>query len=122
MKGFGEGGFGGYTVDTRDAMKPRNASDAFALLTGLGFTAASGIAPYLGMTQSGKLDLGNLAPTFDTGANDIPGLSGVIGDYAGQISQQLDAIVQAVREGKNITVTVESDEGPASMIMQKSGR
>lgn len=121
VKGFGEGGFGGYTVDTRDAMKPRNASDAFALLTGLGFTAASGIAPYLGMAQSGNWDLGNMAPTIDTGSNDIPGVSGVINDVAGQISQQLDAIVQAVREGKNITVTVESDEGPANMILTKTG-
>ncbi|WP_207842610.1 phage tail tape measure protein [Williamsia soli] len=121
VKGFGEGGFGGYTVDTRDAMKPRNASDAFALLTGLGFTAASGIAPYLGMAQSGNWDLGNMAPTIDTGSNDIPGVSGVISDIAGQISQQLDAIVQAVREGKNITVTVESDEGPANMILTKTG-
>ena len=122
VKGFGEGGFGGYTVDTRDAMKPKNLNDALALLSGVGFMAASGIAPLVSMGASGKWDLGNLAPTFDSGANDIPGLSGLVGEYASQISQQLDQIVQAVREGKNITVTVESDEGPAGMILQKSGQ
>ncbi|GAA3963105.1 hypothetical protein [Gordonia caeni] len=110
-------GFGGYADDTRDHMKPKSWRDALHLGVGAGFTGASLVAPYVAMAQSGQIDLGNLAPTIDTGSNSIDGVSQFVGDYAGQISNQLGAILAAIQKGERITVVVESDKSPSAAAM-----
>lgn len=110
-------GFGGYADDTRDHMKPKNWRDYAHLAVGAGFTGASLVAPYVAMAQSGQIDLGNLAPTIDTGSNSVDGLPQFVGDYASQITDQLGAILVAIQKGERITVVVESDKSPSAAAM-----
>lgn len=119
LKEFGTGGFGGYTVDTRDSMAPKNLYDVLALGAGGAATLASVVAPYLGMGASGQVNLGDIMPTVDTGNNSYPG-SEQLKAGADAISKQLEEILKALREGKNIHVSVANDNGPASMVMTRS--
>lgn len=115
-------GFGGYADDTSDYMKPKNWRDAIALATGAGFTAASVAGPYIGMLQSGQVDLGSLAPTADTGSNDIPAIGEMVGDYAGQISSQLAEIAQLLAKGERVHITIESDDNSAANMVAMAAK
>jgi TP901 family phage tail tape measure protein len=109
---FADGGFGGYNEPkARDYMRPTNLMEAAALASGLGFTAASGIGGFLSMAQSGQVDLSQLMPQFDTGSNDIPGLSeAVIG--------RLDQLVELLSKGGLLTADVNVDTSNGNIGLQ----
>ena len=133
VQAFADGGttgFGGYTGDTEDSMKPKNFYDWAALAAGVGFTAASVVEPYLGMASSKQITLGDLAPTVDTSANSIPGLTAVVQQWADGIQKELEEQRRVLEEQKQLlgqirdketNVTVNSDSGPAAMLMGSRG-
>lgn len=114
---FAGGGFGGYNEPKpRDYMRPTNLMEAAALASGLGFTAASGVGGFLSMAQSGQVDLSQLMPQFDTGSNDIPGLSeAVIG--------RLDQLVEILSKGGLLTadVNVDTSNGSVALDLMSTG-
>nr|WP_314143369.1 phage tail tape measure protein [uncultured Rhodococcus sp.] len=108
---FADGGFGGYNdPKPRDYMRPTNLMEAASLAAGLGFTAASGVGGFLSMAQSGQVDLSQLMPQFDTGSNDIPGLSeAVIG--------RLDQLVEILSKGGLVTLDANFDTSNGSVAL-----
>lgn len=124
VPGFAAGGFGGYTKDTSDYMAPKSLYDLAALGVGAGFTAYNAIQPYVAMAQSGRIDLGNLSPIIDTGANDLPGIAGAVSEavsaYLPQITQLLQAILQ--RTPVEVNVDVDSGTGAAGIQLTKIGQ
>ncbi|MDV6231931.1 hypothetical protein [Rhodococcus cercidiphylli] len=108
---FADGGFGGYNEPkARDYMRPTNLMEAASLAAGLGFTAASGVGGFLSMAQSGQVDLSQLMPQFDTGSNDIPGLSeAVIG--------RLDQLVEILSKGGLVTLDANFDTSNGSVAL-----
>lgn len=114
----GTTGFGGYADDNSDYMKPTSLQDWVHLGIGGTSMVASGIAPLISMAASGKVDLGSALPSFSTDGNDPSGglASTVVSDFASQISQQLADLIRAVKEGKDIHVTVDSGSGAADMV------
>ncbi|QTJ64971.1 hypothetical protein HYG77_04735 [Rhodococcus sp. ZPP] len=116
---YSGGGFGDYSgPDTEDYMKPKNLYDAAALATGIGFTAVSGASNIIGMAQSGKWDLSKMVPSFDTGNNDIPGLSQAFD----QMTQQLEEITETLQKGGMIQVDIDVDSnGVPTVSFTKAG-
>ena len=114
----GTTGFGGYADDNSDYMKPTSLQDWVHLGIGGASMVASGIAPLISMAASGKVDLGSALPSFSTDGNDPSGglASTVVSDFASQISQQLADLIRAVKEGKDIHVTVDNGSGAADMV------
>jgi len=120
VPGFAAGGvgFGGYTKDNSDYMAPKGLYDVVALGAGLGFTAYNAIAPYVAMAQSGRVDLGNLSPIIDTGANDLPGVASAIGEALQAQMEQVTAILQAILNRTPVEVNVEVDSGTGAAGIQ----
>ena len=116
-------GFGGYSDDTTDAMKPKNWYDWAALTAGVGFAAASVVTPYVNMATSGQVDLGSIMPTVNTSANSIDGVAQAIGQGVGNIEETLLKMLEALRDGKNIQVTVNQSDpnSGAGMILSAAG-
>ncbi|QYC54575.1 tail length tape measure protein [Gordonia phage Agueybana] len=112
----GTAGFGGYSADDRDYMKPASLTDWLALGVGGASSVASMVAPYAQMALSGQVDLGNALPQLNTGANDPSGgfATSVMSDFASQISQQLNELIRAVKEGQDVHVTVQNDQSPSA--------
>lgn len=113
--GYADGGtvgFGGYTHDTSDVMAPKNWRDWMGLATGAGFMAYNLAEPYVNAAVTGKVDLGNITPQLNTGTTDTGMVTGLVSNVAGQISQQLDDLIWAVKEGKNITVKIDGARDP----------
>ncbi|QNJ58072.1 tail length tape measure protein [Gordonia phage Bunnybear] len=112
----GTAGFGGYSVDDRDYMKPTSLTDWLALGVGGASSIASMVAPYAQMALTGQVDLGNALPQLNTGANDPSGgfATSVVSDFASQISQQLNELIRAVKEGQDVHVTVQNDQSPSA--------
>lgn len=111
---FADGGFGGYNEPkARDYMRPTNLMEAAALASGLGFTAASGIGGFLSMAQSGQVDLSQLMPQFDTGSNDVPGLS----EGFTQLVAPLEAILETLKKGGLVTADVNVDTSNGSVAL-----
>lgn len=122
LQAFASGGFGGYSDDTTDAMKPKNWYDWAALVAGGGFAVASAITPYINMAQGGQLDLGKMTPTFDTSANSIDGIAQALGKTVDEIKQQIEELTKAVREnGKTLHVVDSGNQGAAGMLQMKAG-
>lgn len=122
VKGFDQGGFGGYSVDTSDSMAPKNLYDLMALGVGAGMTAANTIAPYAQMIMSGKVDLGSLTPNVDLKANNAPLVTEYVGNMAGQLQKYLPEILWALKEGKDIRVVVNDATGPAGLSLTRKGK
>ncbi len=117
---FADGGFGGYNEPkSRDYMRPTNLMEAAALASGLGFTAASGIGGFLSMAQSGQVDLSQLMPQFDTGSNDIPGLS----EAFTQLVAPLEEILATLKKGGLVTadVNVDTNNGSVALNLLSTG-
>lgn len=117
---FADGGFGGYNEPkARDYMRPTNLMEAAALASGLGFTAASGIGGFLSMAQSGQVDLSQLMPQFDTGSNDIPGLS----EAFTQLVAPLEEILATLKKGGLVTadVNVDTNNGSVALNLLSTG-
>lgn len=115
LQAFSDGGtvgFGGYSDDNSDAMKPKNWYDWAGLAVGAGFAAYNTIDPYIQMGMSGQVDLGNATPKFSTNTTDTSYISGLVSDVGGQISQQLQELIWAVKEGKDIRISIQSDNKP----------
>lgn len=115
LPGYADGGtvgFGGYTHDTSDVMAPKNWRDWMGLATGAGFMAYNLAEPYVNAAVTGKVDLGNITPQLNTGTTDTSMVTGLVSNVAGQISQQLDDLIWAVKEGKNITVKIDGARDP----------
>ena len=112
----GTAGFGGYSADDRDYMKPTSLTDWLALGVGGASSVAGMVAPYAQMALTGQVDLGNALPQLNTGANDPSGgfATSVVSDFASQISQQLNELIRAVKEGHDINVNVENDQSPSA--------
>lgn len=111
VQAFADGGttgFAGYTGDTEDVMKPKNFYDWAALVAGGGFAVASAVTPYVNMANSGQVSLGDLAPTVDTSANSIDGISQALGASADELKEVLIAILEATRENKKVKATIDS--------------
>lgn len=106
-------GFGGYTDGTTDVMAPKNWGDWLGLATGAGFAAYNMLEPYVQMGMTGKVDLGSMTPTLKTGTTDTGMISGLVSESVGQISSQLNELIWAVKEGKNITVKIEGARAPS---------
>lgn len=122
LQAFASGGFGGYSEDTTDAMKPKNWYDWAALVAGGGFAIASAVTPYVNMATSGQIDLGNITPTFDTSANSIDGIAQALGKTVDEIKQQIEELTKAVREsGKTLHVVDSGNQGAAGMLQMKAG-
>lgn len=112
---YGDGGtvgFGGYADDDRDAMRPKNWYDWLGMAKGAAFAAYNTFDPYVQMAMSGQIDLGNSTPTISGATTDTAYVSGVVNDLGGQISQQLQELIWAVKEGKDIRVVIESENKP----------
>lgn len=117
---FADGGFGGYNEPkSRDYMRPTNLMEAASLAAGLGFTAASGIGGFLSMAQSGQVDLSQLMPQFDTGSNDIPGLS----EAFTQLVAPLEEILATLKKGGLVTadVNVDTNNGSVALNLLSTG-
>lgn len=117
---FADGGFGGYNEPkARDYMRPTNLMEAASLAAGLGFTAASGIGGFLSMAQSGQVDLSQLMPQFDTGSNDIPGLS----EGFTQLATRLEEILTTLQKGGLVTadVNVDTNNGSVALNLLSTG-
>ncbi|MCK0516972.1 phage tail tape measure protein [Williamsia sp. DF01-3] len=112
-------GFGGYSDDTTDAMKPKNWYDWAALTAGVGFAAASVVTPYVNMAMSGQVNLGSVLPTMDTSANSVDGVSAEVGKFADAVLKQLEELIQATRDGKKVH-PVDPNSG-AGMILSAAG-
>ena len=111
---FADGGFGGYNEPkSRDYMRPTNLYEAASLAAGLGFTAASGVGGFLSMAQSGQVDLSKLMPQFDTGSNDIPGLS----EAFTQLVAPLEEILATLKKGGLVTADVNVDTSNGSVAL-----
>ncbi len=111
---FADGGFGGYNEPkARDYMRPTNLMEAAALASGLGFTAASGIGGFLSMAQSGQVDLSQLMPQFDTGSNDIPGLS----EGFSALATRLEEILATLQKGGLVTLDANFDTSNGSVAL-----
>jgi hypothetical protein len=91
-------GFGGYSEETSDFMKPENFYDWAALAVGGAFTAASVAMPYVNMALGKSVNLGSILPTMDTSANSVDGVSQMVGKVADEVVKQLIEIQRAVRE------------------------
>ncbi|MBR7191918.1 phage tail tape measure protein [Gordonia sp. SCSIO 19800] len=114
---FAEGGpigagFGGYVHDDSDVMAPKNWRDWMGLATGAGFAAYNLAEPFVNAAVTGKVDLGNITPQLNTGTTDTGMVTGLLSDAAGQLSQQIDELIWAVKEGKNITVKIDGARDP----------
>ncbi|MFI7172296.1 phage tail tape measure protein [Rhodococcoides fascians] len=117
---FADGGFGGYNEPKpRDYMRPTNLMEAASLAAGLGFTAASGVGGFLSMAQSGQVDLSQLMPQFDTGSNDIPGLS----EAFTQLVAPLEEILATLKKGGLVTadVNVDTSNGSVALDLMSTG-
>lgn len=111
---FADGGFGGYNEPkARDYMRPTNLMEAASLAAGLGFTAASGVGGFLSMAQSGQVDLSQLMPQFDTGSNDIPGLS----EAFTQLVAPLEEILATLQKGGLVTLDANFDTSNGSVAL-----
>lgn len=124
VKGYASGGFGGYSADTRDAMAPKNLYDMLSLGVGAGMTAYNAVAPYVMSAVTGQWDLGNLTPKIDTAANSADELPKVVGQFSSQITQQMNELIWAVKEGKNIRIKMEGfgDGSAAGLRFTRQGR
>ncbi|QGJ87569.1 tapemeasure protein [Gordonia phage Faith5x5] len=122
VQGFDQGGFGGYAADTRDAMAPKNLYDMLALGVGGAMTLSNAIAPYVQMAMTGQVDLGNMTPNVDLGANSPPLIAEYVGQIANQIDQRLVEAIWAIKDGKNIRVVIENATGPSGLSLTRRGK
>lgn len=124
VPGMAAGGFGGYTRDTRDYMKPTSLYDLAALGVGLGFTAYNAVAPYIAMAESGQWNLGEMSPVLNTGANDLPGFASKIGELLNAHMEQVTALLQAIHNRIPLEMNVEVDTGnrAAGVMLSKIGQ
>ncbi|MGW0039822.1 phage tail tape measure protein [Gordonia sp. NPDC003376] len=108
-----DGGFAGYGGDDNsDVMAPKNWYDWVGMGVGAGFAAYNTIDPYVGMAMSGQVNLSSVTPTINTGTTDLGYPSSILSNLGGQISSQIQELIRAVKEGKNIKVVVESPNAP----------
>ena len=117
---FADGGFGGYNEPKpRDYMRPTNLMEAASLAAGLGFTAASGVGGFLSMAQSGQVDLSQLMPQFDTGSNDIPGLT----EGFSALATRLEEILTTLQKGGLVTLdaNVDTSNGSVALDLMSTG-
>ncbi|MDV6309903.1 phage tail tape measure protein [Gordonia amicalis] len=116
LPGYADGGtvsgFGGYVHDESDVMAPKNWRDWIGLATGAGFAAYNLFEPYVNAAVTGKVDLGNITPQLNTGTTDTGMVTGLVSNLGGQISDQLNEIIIALKEGKNITVKIDGIQDP----------
>ncbi|MDH3021549.1 phage tail tape measure protein [Gordonia alkanivorans] len=116
LPGYADGGavsgFGGYVHDDSDVMAPKNWRDWMGLATGAGFAAYNLFEPYLSAAVTGKVDLGNITPQLNTGTTETSMVTSTLSAAAGQLSDQLDEIIIALKEGKNITVKIDGIQDP----------
>lgn len=105
-------GFGGYVHDESDVMAPKNWRDWMGLATGAGFALYNLFEPYVNAAVTGKVDLGNITPRLNTGSTDTRLVTSTLSAAASQLSQQIDELIWAVKEGKNITVKIEGASDP----------
>ena len=116
LPGYADGGtvsgFGGYVHDESDVMAPKNWRDWMGLATGAGFAAYNLFEPYVNAAVTGKVDLGNITPQLNTGTTDTGMVTGLVSNLGGQISDQLNEIIIALKEGKNITVKIDGIQDP----------
>lgn len=123
LRAYADGGFGGYSDDTTDWMAPKNLDDWLALGAGGFFTAASVVAPYAAMVAQAatagevSMSLSDLAPKPDTGNNTVAGLAEIVSQQTSAMSQQIEELKKAVREGKHVYITVKDATG----LLEKSG-
>jgi len=116
LPGYADGGtvsgFGGYVHDESDVMAPKNWRDWMGLATGAGFAAYNLAEPYLNAAVTGKVDLGNITPQLNTGTTETSMVTSTLSAAAGQLSDQLNEIIIALKEGKNITVKIDGIQDP----------
>lgn len=105
-------GFGGYVHDDSDVMAPKNWRDWMGLATGAGFAAYNLAEPFVNAAVTGKVDLGNITPQLNTGTTDTSMITSTLSAAAGQLSDQIDELIWAVKEGKNITVKIDGVNDP----------
>lgn len=105
-------GFGGYVHDDSDVMAPKNWRDWLGLATGSAFALYNLFEPYVNAAVTGKVDLGNITPRLNTGSTDTGLVTSTLSAAASQLSQQIDELIWAVKEGKNITVKIEGARDP----------
>lgn len=121
MQQFADGGFGGYSDDTTDSMKPQNWYDWAALTAGIGFTAASVVAPYAGMASGGSVNVGDIMPTASTSNNSIDGVAQAVGEQVSAIQKQIEELTKAVRESGKTVHVVPGNQGAAAMLQLGAG-
>lgn len=126
LPGYADGGtvsgFGGYVHDESDVMAPKNWRDWMGLATGAGFAAYNLAEPYLNAAVTGKVDLGNITPQLNTGTTETSMVTSTLSAAAGQLSDQLDEILIALKEGKNITVKIDGIQDPFNTAVMASRR
>ena len=105
-------GFGGYVHDDSDVMAPKNWRDWMGLATGAGFAAYNLAEPFVNAAVTGKVDLGNITPQLNTGTTETSMVTSTLSAAAGQLSDQIDELIWAVKEGKNITVKIDGANDP----------
>lgn len=105
-------GFGGYTNDTDDVMAPNNWYDYLSLGVGSAFAAYNMVEPFVSSAITGKFDLGSMTPQLNTGTTDTGLISSTLSNAAGQVQQQLQQIIYAIKEGKNIKITLSGFNDP----------
>ena len=110
----GSVGFGGYSADTSDYMKPTSLNDWLYLAAGAGFSAYNSLEKYAQMAATGNVDLGNLTPELNTSSNDTAMVSQLVGAFMQQVTSQLKDLIWAVKEGHDVRVKVQSDNAPSA--------
>ncbi|QIK50215.1 hypothetical protein G8C36_22200 [Gordonia terrae] len=112
---FAEGGpigFGGYVHDDSDVMAPKNWRDWMGLATGAGFAAYNLAEPFVNAAVTGKVDLGNITPQLNTGTTETSMVTSTLSAAAGQVSDQLDEIIIALKEKQKIIVNIDGIKPP----------
>ncbi|QMU22892.1 phage tail tape measure protein [Gordonia rubripertincta] len=126
LPGYADGGtvsgFGGYVHDESDVMAPKNWRDWMGLATGAGFAAYNLFEPYVNAAVTGKVDLGNITPQLNTGTTDTGMVTSTLSAVAGQVSDQLDEIIIALKEKQKIIVNIEGLQDPFDTAVMASRR
>ncbi|QGS25736.1 hypothetical protein FOB84_17985 [Gordonia bronchialis] len=110
----GSVGFGGYSADTSDYMKPTSLNDWLYLAAGAGFSGYNSLEKYAQMVATGNVDLGNLTPELNTSSSDTAMLSSLASDISGQFLPIMKDILWAIKEGHDVRVKIESDNAPSA--------
>ncbi|WP_338856946.1 phage tail tape measure protein [Gordonia hongkongensis] len=105
-------GFGGYVHDDSDVMAPKNWRDWMGLATGAGFAAYNLAEPFVNAAVTGKVDLGNITPQLNTGTTETSMVTSTLSAAAGQLSDQIDELIWAVKEKQKIIVQIDGMQDP----------